>query len=82
MRRKIHTSDQSASHSDRTAEFSTTQSAIRTGAGGGEGTSHLKTERLGRENGRRGLSPSSPSPQGLNFPFQVQRSHILSSFLM
>lgn len=81
MRKKIHTSDQSASHSDRTAALSTTQSAIRTGAGG-EGTSHLKTERLGRENGRRGLSPSSPSPQGLNFPFGVQRSHILSSFLM
>lgn len=35
MRRKIHTSDQSASHSDRTAALSTTQSAIRTGAGGG-----------------------------------------------
>lgn len=34
MRKKIHTSDQSASHSDRTAALSTTQSAIRTGAGG------------------------------------------------
>lgn len=35
MRKKIHTSDQSASHSDRTAALSTTQSAIRTGAGEG-----------------------------------------------
>lgn len=34
MRRKTHTSDQSASHSDRTAELSTTQSAIWMGAGG------------------------------------------------